>query len=89
MIEDAQQALRYAASRPEVDPTRIALVGYSMGSFHAILAAHKEADLALAGPTCGVHGVTVHRTVVEGRSVAGRRELRPSRSGPGIRLGRR
>ena len=44
MIEDAQQALRYAASRPEVDPTRIALVGYSMGSFHAILAA------ALAGP---------------------------------------
>ena len=44
MIEDAQQALRYAASRPEVDPTRIALAGYSMGSFHAILAA------ALAGP---------------------------------------
>jgi len=44
MIEDAQQALRYAASRPEVDPTRIALLGYSMGSFHAILAA------ALAGP---------------------------------------
>ena len=44
MIEDAQQALRYAASRPEVDPTRIAILGYSMGSFHAILAA------ALAGP---------------------------------------
>jgi len=44
MIEDAQQALRYAASRPEVDPTRIALVGYSMGSFHALIAA------ALAGP---------------------------------------
>ena len=44
MIEDVQQAVRYAASRPEVDPTRIAVLGYSMGSFHTILAA------ALAGP---------------------------------------
>ena len=44
MIEDVQQAVRYAASRPEVDPTRIAVVGYSMGSFHTILAT------ALAGP---------------------------------------
>ena len=44
MIEDAQQAVRYAASRTEVDPTRIAVIGYSMGSFHTILAA------ALAGP---------------------------------------
>jgi dienelactone hydrolase len=44
MIEDVQQAIRYAASRPEVDPSRIALLGYSMGSFHAILAT------ALAGP---------------------------------------
>jgi dienelactone hydrolase len=44
MIEDAQQAIRYAASRPDVDTHRIALVGYSMGSFHAVLAA------ALAGP---------------------------------------
>ena len=44
MIEDVLQATRYAAARPEVDPTRIALLGYSMGSFHAILAS------ALAGP---------------------------------------
>ncbi|AEU37989.1 alpha/beta hydrolase family protein [Granulicella mallensis] len=44
MIEDAMQAVRYAASRHEVDPKRIALLGYSMGSFHASLAA------ALAGP---------------------------------------
>lgn len=44
MIEDAMQAVRYAASRPEVDRTRIAVAGYSMGSFHAIFAA------ALAGP---------------------------------------
>jgi dienelactone hydrolase len=44
MIEDAQQAIRYAASRPEVDSSRIAVLGYSMGSFHTILAT------ALAGP---------------------------------------
>jgi dienelactone hydrolase len=44
MIEDAQQAVRYAASRPEVDTSRIAVLGYSMGSFHTILAT------ALAGP---------------------------------------
>jgi len=39
MIEDALQALRYAAARPDVDRNRIAMVGYSMGSFHAGLAA--------------------------------------------------
>jgi len=44
MLEDVFQSLRYAASRPDVDPTRIALLGYSMGSFHALLAS------ALAGP---------------------------------------
>jgi dienelactone hydrolase len=44
MIEDAIQAIRYAASRHDVDATRIAVAGYSMGSFHAIIAA------ALAGP---------------------------------------
>ena len=38
MIEDVLQSLRYAASRPDVDRTRIALLGYSMGSFHALLA---------------------------------------------------
>jgi dienelactone hydrolase len=44
MIEDAQQAIRYAASRRDVDPARIAVAGYSMGSFHALIAS------ALAGP---------------------------------------
>jgi len=44
MIEDVQQAVRYAACRPEVDSSRIAVLGYSMGSFHTILAT------ALAGP---------------------------------------
>ena len=44
MIEDVMQAVHYAASRSDVDTTRIAVVGYSMGSFHAALAT------ALAGP---------------------------------------
>jgi dienelactone hydrolase len=39
MIGDVIGAVSYAASLPEVDPKRIAVVGYSMGSFHAALAA--------------------------------------------------
>lgn len=38
MIGDVMQAVSYAASRPDVDPKRIAVLGYSMGSFHAALA---------------------------------------------------
>ncbi len=44
MIEDAIQAMRYVESRPDVDPKRVALLGYSMGTFHAAIAA------ALHGP---------------------------------------
>jgi dienelactone hydrolase len=33
MINDVRQAVSYLAQRPEVDPSRIAAVGYSMGSF--------------------------------------------------------
>jgi dienelactone hydrolase len=39
MIGDVMSAVSYAASLPEVDSKRIAVVGYSMGSFHAALAA--------------------------------------------------
>ena len=39
MIGDVIGAVSYAASLPEVDPLRIAVVGYSMGSFQAALAA--------------------------------------------------
>ena len=39
MIGDAMQAISYAASRADVDSKRIAVLGYSMGSFHAALAA--------------------------------------------------
>src|SRR5207237_8960342 len=33
MINDVQQAVLYLSQRPEVDPSRIAALGYSMGSF--------------------------------------------------------
>ena len=33
MMTDVMQAVSYLAQRPEVDPSRIAAVGYSMGSF--------------------------------------------------------
>jgi dienelactone hydrolase len=33
MINDVRQAVSYLSQRPEVDPTRIAAAGYSMGSF--------------------------------------------------------
>jgi dienelactone hydrolase len=39
MIGDVIGGVSYAASLPEVDSKRIAVIGYSMGSFHAALAA--------------------------------------------------
>jgi dienelactone hydrolase len=39
MIGDVMSAVSYAATLPQVDPKRIAVLGYSMGSFHAALAA--------------------------------------------------
>jgi dienelactone hydrolase len=39
MIGDVMGAVSYVLSLPEVDSKRIAVVGYSMGSFHAALAA--------------------------------------------------
>lgn len=39
MVGDVSQAVSYALSLPQVDPRRIAVLGYSMGSFHSSLAA--------------------------------------------------
>jgi dienelactone hydrolase len=38
MIADIMQAVGYLAQRPDVDPARIAVAGYSMGSFHSAIA---------------------------------------------------
>jgi dienelactone hydrolase len=42
MMTDLMQAVSYLSSRPEVDPSRIGAMGYSMGSF--VLALGKAAD---------------------------------------------
>ena len=39
MVGDISQAVSYAVSLPQVDPKRVAVLGYSMGSFHSALAA--------------------------------------------------
>jgi dienelactone hydrolase len=39
MIADVIGAVDYALSLPEIDPARVAVLGYSMGSFHAAVAA--------------------------------------------------
>jgi dienelactone hydrolase len=38
MITDVMQAVSYLAQRPDVDPARIAVVAYSMGTFHSVIA---------------------------------------------------
>src|SRR6185437_12303204 len=38
LLTDVLQAVSYLAERPEVDPKRIGLVGYSLGSFLVALA---------------------------------------------------
>jgi dienelactone hydrolase len=45
MIGDVIGAVSYAISLPEIDPKRIAVLGYSMGSFHAALAAGLDARI--------------------------------------------
>ena len=38
MITDILQAVSYLSERPDVDPHRVAVMGFSMGSFHSALA---------------------------------------------------
>jgi len=37
-VTDIMQAVSYLSSRPDVDPKKIAVAAYSMGSFHAVIA---------------------------------------------------
>jgi dienelactone hydrolase len=47
MIEDVMQGMRYLASREDVDASRIGVLGYSMGTLHAAVAAAMEGPRAL------------------------------------------
>ncbi|MFH1570246.1 MAG: alpha/beta fold hydrolase [Gemmatimonadota bacterium] len=45
-VVDVRRALDFVRSRPEVDPARVALMGESMGGYHACLAAGLESRIA-------------------------------------------
>jgi hypothetical protein len=47
MVQDVLQAQRYLRQRKDVDPTRIAILAYSMGTFHAAIASALEGPHAL------------------------------------------
>jgi len=42
MVADAYAALRYLATRPEIDPKRIAVLGYSYGALASLLTAYAQ-----------------------------------------------
>ena len=56
MITDILQAVSYLAQRPDVDPRRIAVAGFSMGSFHS----------AIAGAIAGGSDPRIHALVLSG-----------------------
>ncbi len=49
-LADAYSALRYLGDKPEVDPARVALVGFSYGGMVATFALHAQVQAAYAGP---------------------------------------
>jgi dienelactone hydrolase len=53
MMTDIRQATSYLLSRPDVDPNRIGLTGYSMGSFVVSWACAVETRIHACAPTAG------------------------------------
>lgn len=53
MMMDLRQAVSYLSERPDVDPTRIAAAGYSMGSFITSIACAVETRLHACASTAG------------------------------------
>ena len=53
MMTDIRQAVSYLIQRPDVDPNRIALTGYSMGSFLVSWACAVETRVHACAPTAG------------------------------------
>ena len=43
LVADAYAALRYLATRPEIDARRVAVIGFSYGALSALLAAYEQA----------------------------------------------
>jgi uncharacterized protein len=81
-LAEARVAVRFLAAHPRVDPTRVALVGYSLGSFIAVEAASGEPAVGAVFLVAGgdlpgnIPFATLIRTVVDPpravRRIAGR-----------------
>lgn len=50
MMADAYAALRWLAARPEIDPQRVALVGFSYGGMASLYAAYEQVARAFSAP---------------------------------------
>lgn len=44
-LAEASMGVRYLTERPEIDPDRLAIVGYSLGSFVAVMTASREPSI--------------------------------------------
>ena len=57
MVADAYAALKFLVARPEIDPRRIAIVGFSYGAMAAVLAAYEQVANRVApnGPRFAAH----------------------------------
>ena len=70
-LEECRVALRYLATLPEIDPDRLALVGYSMGAYLGVMVAAREPSvrvlvLAAGGDLpAGLPYAALVRTVVD------------------------
>lgn len=52
-VHEAEMAIRYLASRPEVDASRIAIAGYSLGAFIAAVAAAENPAVRVVALVAG------------------------------------
>jgi dienelactone hydrolase len=70
-VQESRLAIHYLRARPEIDPGRVAVVGYSLGSFLALLLAAEEpsvrAVVVAAGGDlpAGIPFAALARTVVD------------------------
>lgn len=67
LVSDAQAAVRFLRSRPDIDSERIALVGHSEGGIIAPIVAASDSDIAaivlMAGTAAPLDSVIVEQTV--------------------------
>jgi dienelactone hydrolase len=82
LARDAQAEARYLAALPEIDPTRVGLLGDSQAGWIIALAASREPAVRFAVPIVGP-SVTVGESDLWG-SLAGKGQSQPSGSPPSL-----